>query len=149
MNAEYQQARDITSSHQEAIAWTSAKAGDTVTWSANEYAPDLEFDMTAQNMNVSMTFNDDKRGGSFCPLYSKDSMYHDKVWVDTSHLVLGLKGYDKTVNVTIERGSYSALRIAEIVATGFNAIDGYRMMAVTANKGQVYIGHRSNLILIC
>ena len=59
LNAEYQEARNITSLHQEAIAWTSGKAGDTVTWSANEYAPDLEFDMTAENMNVPMTINDD------------------------------------------------------------------------------------------
>ena len=74
LNAKYQEARDITSSHQEAIAWTSGKVGDRVTWSANDYAPDLEFDMTAENMNVPMTINDDKRCGSFGPLYSKDSV---------------------------------------------------------------------------
>ena len=63
LNAKYQQARGITSSHQEAIAWTFGKAGDRVTWSAKDYAPDLESDMTADNMNVPMTINDDKRGG--------------------------------------------------------------------------------------
>ena len=52
LNADYQKARNITSSHQKAIAWTVGKVGDTVTWSANDYAPDLEFTMTAQNMNV-------------------------------------------------------------------------------------------------
>ena len=31
LNAEYQEARDITSSHQEAIAWVGGKVGDTVT----------------------------------------------------------------------------------------------------------------------
>ena len=72
LNANYQLARGITSSHQEAIAWTVGIAGDTVTWSANDYAPDLEFYMTAANMNVPMTTNADKRGGSFGPLYSKD-----------------------------------------------------------------------------
>ena len=72
LNAKYQKARNITSSHQEAIAWTSGKVGDTVTWSANEYAPNLEFDMTAGSMNMPMTINDDKRGGLIGPLYSKD-----------------------------------------------------------------------------
>ena len=67
LNAKYQEARDITSSHQEAIAWVGGKVGDTVTWSAKDYAQDLEFDMTADNMNVPMTINDDKRGGSFGP----------------------------------------------------------------------------------
>ena len=103
LNAEYQQARGITSSHQEAIAWTSGNVNDTVTWSAKDYAPDLEFDMTAENMNVPMTINDDKRGGSFGQLYSKDSVYNDSVWVDTSHLVVGLDGYSETRTVTIER----------------------------------------------
>ena len=31
LNAKYQEARDITSSHQEAIAWVGGKVGDTVT----------------------------------------------------------------------------------------------------------------------
>ena len=144
LNAKYQKARNITSSHQEAIAWTSSKVGDTVTWSAKDYAPDLEFDMTADNMNVPMTFNDDKRGGLFGPLYSKDSVYNDSVWVDTSHLVLGLEGYDKTVDVTIERGKYTALKIAQLVANGFNAIDGYRIIDRVENGGLVYLGPRSN-----
>ena len=113
LNAKYQEARDITSSHQEAIAWTSGKVGDTVTWSAKDYAPDLEFDMTAENMSVPMTINNDKRGGSFGPLYSKDSVYNDSVWIDTTHLVLSYEGYEKTSSVTIERGSYSALQIAQ------------------------------------
>ena len=60
LNAKYQKARNITSSHQEAIARTSGKVGDTVTWSAKDYAPDLEFVMTAENMNVPITINDDK-----------------------------------------------------------------------------------------
>ena len=144
LNAEYQQACDIPSSHQEAIAWTSAKAGDTVTWTAKDYAPDFEFDMTAQNMNVPMTINDDKRGGSFGPLYSKDSVYNDNVWIDTSHIVVGLDGYSETRTVTIERGSYSALRIAQIVANGFNAIDGYRIMARQQHRGTSQNGPNSN-----
>ena len=100
--------------------------------------------MTADNMNVPMTINDDKRGGSFGPLYSKDSVYNDSVWVDTSHIVLGLEGYEKTVDVTIERGTYTALKIAQLVANGFNAIDGYRIFDRVENGGLVYLGPRSN-----
>ena len=143
LNEKYQQARNITSSHQEAIAWTSGKVGDTVTWTANEYAPDLELDMTAENMNVPMTINDDKRGGSFGPLCSKDSVYNDSVWVDTSYIVVSLDGYSETNTVTIERGTYSALRIAELIATGFNAIDGYKVFARENNRGEVQMGPQS------
>ena len=144
LNAEYQKARDITSLHQEAIAWVGGKVGDTVTWSANEYAPDLEFDMTAENMNVPMTINDDKRGGSFGPLYSKDSVYNDSVWLDTSRIVVGLEGYIETRTVTIKRGTRSALEIAQMIANGFNAIDGYRIFDRVENGGLIYLGPRSN-----
>ena len=54
------------------------------------------------------TINADKRGGSFGPLYSKDAVYNDSVWIDTSHIVVGLDGYSETRTVTIERGSYTA-----------------------------------------
>ena len=145
LNADYQKGRNITSSHQEAIAWVGGKVGDTVTWSAKDYAPDLEFDMTAENMNVPMTINADKRGGSFGPLYSKDSVYNDSVWVDTSHLVVALDGYSKTRTVTIERGFYTALRIAELIRDGFNAIDGYQVFARENNRGQVQMGPRSGV----
>ena len=140
LNAKYQKARNITSSHQEAIAWTSGKVGDTVTWTAKDYAPDLEFVMTAENMNMPMTINADKRGGSFGPLYSKDSVYNDSVWVDTSHIVVGLDGYSETKTVTIERGFYSALKIANMIANGFNAIDGYQVFVRENNRGEVQMG---------
>ena len=138
LNAKYQKARNITSLHQKAIAWSVGKAGDTVTWSANDYAPNLEFDMTAENMNVSMTINDDKRGGSFGPLYSKDSVYNNSVWVDTSHIVVGLDGYSETRTVTIERRRYTALQIANMIANGFNIIDGYRIFDRVEYDGLVF-----------
>ena len=147
LNAKYQEARDITSSHQEAIAWTSGKSGDTVTWSAKDYAPDLEFDMTAENMNVPMTINDDKRGGSFGPLYSKDCVYNHSVWVDTSHLVVNLDGYSETKTVTMERGRYTALQIANMIANGFNAIDGYQLFTRQNHRGLIQIGPRSGTYL--
>ena len=143
LNAKYQEARDITSSHREVIAWVGCKVGDTVTWSANAYAPDLEFTLTADNMSVPMTINDDKRGGTFGPLYSKDSVYNDSVWVDTSHIVVGLDGFSETRTVTIERGRYTALRIAELIHDGFNANDGYQVFVRENHRGQVQMGPRS------
>ena len=77
-------------------------------------------------------------------MYSKDSVYNDSVWVDTSLLVLSYEEYEKTSSVTIERGSYCALQIAQIVANGFNAIDGYRIMAREVNRGLVQNSARSN-----
>ena len=144
LNGEYQRLMNITSSHQEAIAWTTGHVGNTVTWTAQDYAPDLEFTLSAENMNVPMTINADKRGGSFGPLYSKDSVYNDSVWIDTLHIVVGLDGYSETRSVTIERGSYSALQIAQMIANGFNAIDGYRIFDRVENGGLVYLGPRSN-----
>ena len=101
--------------------------------------------MTAENMNVPMTINDDKRGGSFGPLYSKDCVYNDSVWVDTSHIVVGLDGYSETKTVTIERGSYSALAIAEMIRDGFNAIDGYQVFVRENNRSEVQMGPRSGI----
>ena len=46
--------------------------------------------------------------------------------------------------MTIERGSYSALQIAQMIANGFNAIDGYRIFDRVENGGLVYLGPRSN-----
>ena len=46
--------------------------------------------------------------------------------------------------MTIERGTYSALQIAQMIATGFNTIDGYRIFDRTDNRGLVYLGPRSN-----
>ena len=48
------------------------------------------------------------------------------------------------MDVTIERGKYTALKIAQLVANGFNAIDGYRIFDRVENGGLVYLGPRSN-----
>ena len=70
-------------------------------------------------------------------------MYNDSVWVDTSHIAVNLDGYSETKTVTIERGSYSALRIAEMIRDGFNAIDGYQVFTRENHRGEVQMGPRS------
>ena len=70
-------------------------------------------------------------------------MYNDSVWVDTTHLVVGLDGYSETKTVTIERGVYSALQIANMIATGFNAIDGYQVFTRENHRREVQMGPRS------
>ena len=72
-------------------------------------------------------------------------MYNDRVWVDTSHIVLSYEGYEKTSSVTIERGFYSAMRIAEVIRDGFNDIDGYQVFAREKNRGYVQMGPRSGI----
>ena len=73
------------------------------------------------------------------------TVYNDSVWVDTSHIVVGLDGYSDTKTVTIERGSYSALAIAYLIRDGFNAIDGYQVFARQNNRGEVQMGPRSGI----
>ena len=144
LNEKYQQKRNITSSHQEAIAWTLGMVGDIVTWTAKDYAPDLEFDMISENMNVSVDINADKRGGSIGPWYSKDGVINDGVFLDSTNLVLSYEGYEKTSSLTITRGYHSALDIAQIVANGFNAIDGNRVIVREVNAGKISITPQSS-----
>ena len=72
-------------------------------------------------------------------------MYNDSVWVDTSHIVVGLDGYCETRTVTIERGSYSALQIANMIANGFNAINGYQVFTKEEYRGLVILNPRSGV----
>ena len=73
--------------------------------------------MTAENMNVPMTIttiSEEDHSDHCIPR----TVYNDSVWVDTSHIVVGLDGYSETKTVTIEGGSYSASAIAEMIRDG-------------------------------
>ena len=97
--------------------------------------------MTAENMNVPMTINADKRGGSIGPLYSKDSVYNDSVWVDTTHFVLSYEEYEKTSTVTIERGRYTALQIANMIRYGNPS---FLLFSATTINTAIGLGNTSN-----
>ena len=73
------------------------------------------------------------------------TVYNDSVWVDTSHIVVGLDGYSDTKTVTIERGSYSALAIVYLIRDDFNVIDGYQVFTRQNNRGEVQIRPRSGI----
>ena len=81
---------------------------------------------------------------SIGPWYSKDCVHHSRVFVDTTHIVVGLEGYDKTVDVTIPRGEYTALAIAQMITKGFSAIDGYRIFDREENGGLIVLAPRNN-----
>ena len=49
LSARYAEIRDIPPSHQEAIAWTVKNNGDTMSWTAKDYAPELELSITSGN----------------------------------------------------------------------------------------------------
>ena len=49
LNARYAEIRGIQSSHQEAIAWTVNNNNYNMTWSAKDYAPNLELSITSNN----------------------------------------------------------------------------------------------------
>ena len=109
-NARYAEIRDIPSSHQEAIAWVVNDNDYTRSWSANDYAPDLELSITSNN-TPELVVN----GFSIGPWYSKDCMYHDEVYIDTSNFTLGIRGNGE-VPYTISRGKYTAVEIVNMIA---------------------------------
>ena len=60
--------------------------------SANDYAPNQELCITSNYPSELMLVNGDKRGGSIGPWYSKDCVYHDKVYIDTTPIEVALEG---------------------------------------------------------
>ena len=84
--------------------------------------------ITSNNPNELASVNGDKRGGWIGPWYSKDCVYHSSVLIDSTHIVVGLDGYNETVSVTIPRGDYSAMSTANMIVGGFNTIDGNRVI---------------------
>ena len=53
---------------------------------------------------------------------------HTSVRIDSTHMGVGLDIYNETVSVTIPRGDYSAMSIANMIVAGFNRIDGNRVI---------------------
>ena len=93
LNSWYAEIRDIPLSHQEAIAWVLVNDNDyTRSWSANDYTIDLELSITSNNPSELMPVNGDKRNGSIGPWYSKDCVCYIEVYIDTTHIGVGLEG---------------------------------------------------------
>ena len=145
LNARYAEIRGIPPSHEEAIAWEVNSDEYTMSWSANTYAPDLELSITLNNTSELMTMNDDHRSGSIGPWYGCDCIYHDEVFIDTTHIVVGLDGYSETASVTIPRGEYTGISLVNMIKDGFNSIDGYQVFTREENGGTIVLGPRSNL----
>ena len=61
-------------------------------------------------------------------VFKGQCVYHTSVLIDSTHMVVGLDGYNETVSVTIPRGDYSAMPIANMIVAGFNRIDGNRVI---------------------
>ena len=55
-------------------------------------------------------------------------VYHTSVRIDSTHMGVGLDGYNETASVTIPRGDYSVMSIANMIVAGFNRIDGNRVI---------------------
>ena len=55
-------------------------------------------------------------------------VYHTSVRIDSTHMVVGFDGYNETASVTIPRGDYGAMSIANMIVAGFNTIDGNRVI---------------------
>ena len=47
LNARYAEIMELPVSYQDAIAWTVKNNGDTMSWTAKDYAPELELSITS------------------------------------------------------------------------------------------------------
>ena len=93
-----------------------------MSWSANDYTPDRKLSITSNYPCELMPINGDKRDGSIGPWYSKDCVYQDEVYIDTTHIEVALEGQSETVSVKISRDVHTARTIAQMIAiSGFNA----------------------------
>ena len=93
LNSWFAEIRVILSYHQEAIAWVLVNDNDFImSWSANDYTPDLELSITSNYPCELMPVNGEKRGGSIGPWYSKDCMCYIEVYIDTTHIEVALEG---------------------------------------------------------
>ena len=63
-----------------------------MSWTANDYIPDLELSITSNYPSELMPVNGDKRGGTIWPWYSKDCVYHDEVYIDITHIGVKVEG---------------------------------------------------------
>ena len=146
LNARYAEIRDIPSSHQEAIAWTVNDNDYTMSWNAKDYAPDLELSITSDN-TPELVVN----GSSIGPWYSKDCVYHDEVYIDTSNFTIGIRGYD-VVPFTIPRGKYTAVEIVNMIADVINemcvsfSIGQYLVYVSVQNGGSIRMGCRNGAV---
>ena len=87
----YAEICDIPSSHQEAITLDWVNDNDyTTSWTANDYASDLELSNTSNYPHELMSVNGDKRGRSSKPRVSKYCEYHDEAYIDSTYIVVGL-----------------------------------------------------------
>ena len=117
LSARYAEIRDIPLSHQEAIAWTLVNDNEYImSWSVNDYAPDLELSITSNN-TPKLVVN----GSSIGSLCSKDCVDHDEVYIDPSNFTIGIRGYD-VVPYTIPRGKYTAVKVMNLMADVINEI---------------------------
>ena len=63
-----------------------------MSWTANDYIPDLELSITSNYPSELMPVNGEKRGGSIGPWYSKDCVCYIEVYIDTTHIGVKLEG---------------------------------------------------------
>ena len=59
--------------------------------------------------------------------------------IDSTHIVVGLDGYNEAATVTIPRGDYSVMSIANMIVGSFNTIDGSRVIGKQENGVKINI----------
>ena len=145
---------ELPPSHQDTIAWTVKYNGDTMSWIAKDYAPELELSIKSDITGDLVSANDSSIG----LWYSKGCRYYKEVYIDTTNFILGVRGYGKKP-FTIQRGHYNAFDLVTMIVDVINEIyvaASLGLYLVYVNKdlgGRVRMGCRNGskprFIMIC
>ena len=107
--------------------------------------------ITSNNTSELVCVNGDKRGGWMGPWYSKDCVYEEEVYIDTTNFTLGIRDYGE-VPYTIPRGKYTAEEIVNMIADVINEmcvelVGSYMLLYVEVdNGGSIRMGCRNGVV---
>lgn len=125
LNAQYQNVRGISSSDIESIAWTySSSSSFQCNWSSNGYAPNLEFNVIADNIDsdeVLIVTNSNKRSGTTNVWYGSKCDYGDEVCIGNDiHIKARISGDTVDINHTIKAGKHTLKEIGDGIMNAVN-----------------------------
>ena len=88
-----------------------------MSWTAKDYAPELELSIKGDISGDLVSANDSSIG----LWYSKDCRYNKEVYIDTTNFILGVRGYGEKP-FTIQRGHYNVFDLVTMIVDVINEI---------------------------